>query len=214
MNTLSFKRYQPIGLRVWHWLNALVILGLLGTVMLRRTFLSWRANSALIETKAKEAGAMVDANLAMGIAKAMRDVMWEWHIVLGFTLVALIVLRKLVAIATRRFPPKEVIDGIRAVSKSKGSEKKSAIHYTIVKLSYVGFYLCITLMAVTGLLTYYSKELALSKAVSGAIHETHETAMWIIVIFVASHLAGVVLAELTRYRGVVSDMIHGGGKGP
>ena len=27
--------------RIWHWLHALVVLGLIGTVFLRKTFLDW-----------------------------------------------------------------------------------------------------------------------------------------------------------------------------
>jgi len=42
--------------RVWHWLNATVILGLLGTVFLRKTFLSWRTNSELIVQKIEYRG--------------------------------------------------------------------------------------------------------------------------------------------------------------
>ena len=34
------KSYS-LQLRVWHWLHAVVVLGLLGTFFLRKTFLSW-----------------------------------------------------------------------------------------------------------------------------------------------------------------------------
>ncbi len=37
--------------RLWHWLNTLVIFGLLGTVFLRKTFLSWRDNSEILMSK-------------------------------------------------------------------------------------------------------------------------------------------------------------------
>ena len=40
--------------RVWHWIHATVILGLLGTVFLRKTFLSWRTNSEILSQKLAE----------------------------------------------------------------------------------------------------------------------------------------------------------------
>ena len=44
------KRFS-LSLRIWHWLNAIVVLGLLGTFFLRKTFLSWRENSQIIMHK-------------------------------------------------------------------------------------------------------------------------------------------------------------------
>ena len=45
-----------LAFRIWHWLNAIVVLGLLGTVFLRKTFLSWRTNSEILMTKLSEIG--------------------------------------------------------------------------------------------------------------------------------------------------------------
>ncbi|MEN0059456.1 MAG: cytochrome b/b6 domain-containing protein, partial [Bdellovibrio sp.] len=64
MAVVQFRKYQPLGLRIWHWLNALAILGLLLTVLLRKTFLSWRTNSALIEAKLQAAGTAITPELA------------------------------------------------------------------------------------------------------------------------------------------------------
>lgn len=202
-----------MGLRIWHWLNALVILGLLGTVLLRKTFLSWRTNSVYIHTKVTDTGGMIDLELAKEIAKGLRDMMWEWHIILGFALAALIVLRKVVAIVSKRLPPQEVLEGMRAVSKAKGKEKKDLIHYTAMKLSHVAFYLGLGFMTFTGLLIHYAKQLYFSKDTFGLLKESHEYVMWFILIFVVAHLTGVVIAELGHSRGIVSDMINGGEKG-
>lgn len=214
MNRLTLKRDQPASLRLWHWLNALVILGLLGTVLLRKTVLSWRTNSVLIETKIKEAGGAIETGLAASIAKAIRDVMWEWHIILGFALAGLIVLRALVGFTTKRAPHKEAIESIRAAFRTSGEERKNLLHYAGVKLSYVWFYATIVFMTITGFATYFSKSLGIEKPTLNAIKESHEFAMWFIVVFVIAHVSGVILAELTRFRGIVSDMIHGGDKKP
>ena len=37
--------------RIWHWMMAFSVIGLLGTVALRKTFLSWHTNAELIQVK-------------------------------------------------------------------------------------------------------------------------------------------------------------------
>ena len=63
--------------RIWHWLNAIVVLGLLATFFLRKTFLSWKTNSEIIMTKLSEFGVEITAAQAKVLAKAIRAEMWE-----------------------------------------------------------------------------------------------------------------------------------------
>lgn len=79
--------------RIWHWVHAVVVLGLLGTVFLRKTFLSWRTNSELLVQKLSEINVEVTADQAKVLAKAIRAPMWEWHIILGYALAALVLWR-------------------------------------------------------------------------------------------------------------------------
>ena len=72
--------------RVWHWLNAAMILGLVGTVLLRKGFLSHRVNSEIIMGKLSALGIIISKSDATTIAKSIRDIMWEWHIILGYGL--------------------------------------------------------------------------------------------------------------------------------
>jgi Ni/Fe-hydrogenase 1 B-type cytochrome subunit len=213
MYKLNLKQYQPSGLRIWHWSNAFVILGLLATVLLRKTFLNWRANSALIEAKISDSGLVINHDVAVGIAKAIRDVMWEWHINLGFMLVALIMMRVIVALTAKRFPSREAIDVIRAISLAGDGERASAVHLAGVKLSHVGFYLIVVFMTASGLGLYFAKGIGLTKSITDLLKQSHEFAMWFVVAFVGAHLIGVVLAELGGNRGIISEMIHGGDNG-
>ena len=79
------KNYSVL-LRSWHWLNAVVVIGLLGTFFLRKTFLSWKTNATLITEKLGSYGIEVTADQAKAIARAIRAPMWEWHIILGVAL--------------------------------------------------------------------------------------------------------------------------------
>lgn len=75
-----------IQFRIWHRLNAIVVLGLLATFFLRKTFLSWRTNSEIIMSKLSEMGIDITTQQAAGIAKAIGAGMWEWHIIFGYAL--------------------------------------------------------------------------------------------------------------------------------
>ena len=58
--------------RIWHWLNAIVILGLLGTVFLRKTFLSYKANAEILMSKLSAMGTDITIEDAKILAKAIR----------------------------------------------------------------------------------------------------------------------------------------------
>lgn len=201
----SFRKYQPLNLRIWHWLNALVILGLLGTVLLRKTFLSWRSNAKLIEERIATAGGTVSPEVAGKIAKEMRDNMWDWHVYLGFSLGALLIYRVFVYFKNRKL--------ILAPSvTSKAAPATRAWHYNLVKTSYAAFYLAALFMVITGLTLNFEESLHLGEGLKDLVKEAHELMQWFFIVFVAGHIAGVVIAENQKDRGLVSDMINGGDK--
>ena len=211
MKKYSFKKYQPLSLRLWHWLNALVILSLLLTVLLRKTLLSWRTNSALIQQKITDAGSAISADLAKEIAVSIRNPLWDLHIYLGYALAALLVGRILVVLFIEKsFFDIQLAKNIFQANKLPSSEKKEALHYSLVKTGYAVFYLATALMVVTGLLLAFKGNLNLSKPITEAMKETHEIMMWFFVVFIGGHIAGVVFAENTNDQGLVSDMINGG----
>ncbi|MFV8250833.1 cytochrome b/b6 domain-containing protein [Bdellovibrio bacteriovorus] len=213
MNNYSFKKYQPLSLRVWHWLNALAILGLLGTAFLRKTFLSWRTNSALIENKLQEAGTTITPELAKDIAVSIRTPMWDWHYVLGFTLGGLLLVRVLVGIfAVKKCPATHAAQSAWNLRKVPAGQKANAVHYTLVKTGYALFYLVTVFMVASGLLLYFKTELGISKEALNPVKEIHELMMWFFVAFVVGHIVGIVVAENRHDQGLVSDMIHGGRK--
>lgn len=205
----SFRQYQPRSLRLWHWMNALVIFGLVATVILRKTFLSWRANSQLIQEKANNA---ITPEVANTIAKTLRNQMWDWHYYLGFALGALLLWRILIALVNRQQGIKKIIEGMKEIPQLSGESKYRALHYTLVKTVYALFYLVLLYMVVSGVVLYFEDPLKLSEGLKEALEELHETAAWFFYIFIVGHIAGVVLAENREDAGIVSDMFNGGKK--
>jgi len=185
--------------RIWHWVHAVVILGLLGTVFLRKTFLSWRTNSELLTQKLSEINLEVTAEQAKVLAKAIRAPMWEWHIILGYALAALLVWRIILFFT----------ESGKQNYQNLGEEN---FHKKMVKLGYIGIYGILLFMAVSGLVIHFYEALGLTKDRAHDIKEIHELVFNAILIFVPLHIIGVFVAENQDEKGIISDMVNGGEK--
>jgi len=185
--------------RIWHWVHAAVVLGLLGTVFLRKTFLSWRTNSELLTQKLSEIDLTVTEAQAKVLAKAIRAPMWEWHIILGYALAGLLVWRI-------------VLFFTQSGKENYQDLKNETLHKKIVKIGYIGIYVILSFMATTGLVIHFYEELGLLKETAHDVKEIHELVFNAILIFVPLHIIGVVIAEMRDEKGIISDMFHGGSK--
>lgn len=183
--------------RLWHWIHALVILGLLGTVFLRKTFLSWRTNSELLTQKLAEIDLTITEAQAKVLAKAIRAPMWEWHIILGYALAVLLLWRMILFFT-------------QSGKQNYQNIQKETLHKKLVKLGYIGIYVILTFMAVSGLVIHFYEELGLLKETAHDIKEIHELVFNAILIFVPLHITGVIIAENRDEKNIISDMIHGG----
>ncbi len=180
--------------RIWHWLNAIVVLGLLATFFLRKTFLSWKTNSEIIMTKLSEFGVEITAAQAKVLAKAIRAEMWEWHIIFGYALAFLILYRiYLFFIDTSKTASFNSLD----------------LHHKVVRVSYYMIYATLIFMSISGLSIHFDKELHITKEFINNIKELHELIAYVLVYFVPLHIAGVFVAENKNEAGLVSSMISG-----
>ncbi len=184
------KNYS-LQLRIWHWLHAVTVLGLLGTFFLRKTFLSWRANAEILTAKLADFDIVVTAKQAAALAKAVRAPMWEWHIILGFVFAAL-VLWRLVMIVREGF----------------GCEAETT-HMQWVCRGYKVLYAVLTFMAVSGIVIYLYQDIGLAKETAGEIKELHEIMAWGVVAFTVLHIVGVFVADNRDQKGIISKMVSG-----
>ncbi len=188
-----------LNFRLWHWIHATVILGLLGTVFLRKTFLSWRTNSELLTQKLSEINLEVTEAQAKVLAKAIRAPMWEWHIILGYALAALLLWRIILFFT-------------QSGKQNYQNLKAESFHKKMVKLGYIGIYAILAFMAISGLIIHFYEELGLLKDTAHDIKEVHELVFNAILIFVPLHIIGVIIAENRDEKDIISDMINGGSK--
>lgn len=183
-----------LGFRVWHWLHALVILGLLGTVFLRKTFLSYKANAEILMSKLSDMGTDITIEDAQILAKSIRAGMWEWHIILGYALSALVIYRVVLF-----FVDKSQTESFSSLS----------LHKKGVKSLYYVLYATVLFMTISGLAIHFYDSLGLAKEVAKQIKEIHEAAFNIIMVFVPLHVAGVIIADAKDEHGLISTMING-----
>jgi len=185
--------------RIWHWVHATVILGLLGTVFLRKSFLSWRTNSELLTQKLSEIDLSITEAQAKVLAKAIRAPMWEWHILLGYALAALVVWRIILFFT-------------ESGKQNYQNLSSETLHKKMVKLGYIGIYAIILFMSISGLTIHFYEELGLVKDTAHDIKDIHELVFNAILIFVPLHVIGVIIAENRDEKDIISDMINGGSK--
>ena len=185
--------------RIWHWMHAAVVLGLLGTVFLHKTFLSWRDNSELLTQKLTEIDISVTETQAKVLAKAIRAPMWEWHILLGYALAALLLWRIMLFFT-------------QSGKENYQNLKSQPLPEKMVHFGYLGLYMFLLFMGISGLSMHFYEVLGLSKDFAHDIKEIHELAYNAILIFVPLHIVGVIIAEHRGEKGIISDMIHGGRK--
>ncbi len=186
-----------LNFRLWHWINALVIMGLIGTVLLRKSFLSWRSNSEIIMQKLAEQGIDIVAEEAKLVAKAIRAPMWEWHIILGYALAALVVWRILLFFT-------------RSGRQNYRHLNEEDFHKKMVKLGYLVIYAILFFMTVSGLVIHFYEALGLTKDTAHDIKELHELVYSVLLYFVPLHIIGVFVAENQDEKGILSDMVNGG----
>jgi cytochrome b561 len=183
-----------LGFRLWHWLNALIVLALLATVFLRSTFLNVKTNSEILMAKLSGMGMEITEAQAKILAKAIRAGMWEWHIILGYGLAFLVLFR--------------IVLYFRDKSKKEDFTSLS-LHKKGVKFLYYVFYGALLFMSISGLLMHFHQELGLTNDFSDILKEMHEFVYTVILIFVPLHIAGVVIADNRDEQGLISSMLNG-----
>lgn len=197
-------------LRLWHWLNALVITGSLLTVLLNSTLLKTKKNAVAIKANLQASGVTVTDGQARSVAHELSDKVWMIHTYFGYTLAALLFFRLILEffqIADQKF-----IRRIRSAwhqYQTVKTHRELSKHEFWVKTIYAVFYLMLLTMVLTGLCLAFEDDVPLLKSIH-AFRQIHAFTMYLIIAFIIIHLAGVFLAERKDSSGIVSDMINGG----
>jgi Ni/Fe-hydrogenase 1 B-type cytochrome subunit len=202
-------------IRLWHWLNVIIISGSLVTVLINSTVLDVRENTAFVKTELEKSGQSITDLQAKTAVHALEDKVWSTHIIFGYCLAGLLAYRLISEFL--QHSNQKFVRKLKLAYKgpSNGArDKKLVSHERFVKTLYLLFYLLLFIMAITGLTLAFREELQLSRSTAGTIKDFHGFCMYPIIAFIVIHIAGVILAESKDEKGIVSDMIHGGSHGP
>lgn len=205
------KRYTA-NLRLWHWLNAVVISGSLLTVLINSTLLDRETNSALLSGELKDAGTKVSEQQLRAVSHGLSELVWNVHVYVGYFLIALLIYRLVggLLLAKKQHLYYQIKTVLRLFRQRNG---QIGIKDPLIKLLYLLFYAMLLFMAVSGLGIKFHQQIGLSNATVHGLKEAHETVMYAILLFIVVHIVGVIIAERGNKRGIVSDMINGGKAG-
>lgn len=204
---MSTKKHD-LKIRIWHWLTALVITGSLLTVLINSTLLD-KSQSPFVQKQLQEAGVQLSTKQARAATHGLEDQVWNIHIYFGYALAALFLFR----LIAEAFLPKEKKFLYKLKETYKAYRKyllNSYRHDFAVKVIYAIFYLLLTIMVCTGLSLAFQDDLGIPGHIAHKIKDVHGFCMYLVLGYVIIHIIGVIYADATKNKGIVSDMINGG----
>ncbi|MCL9770814.1 cytochrome b/b6 domain-containing protein [Flavobacterium sp. HXWNR69] len=179
--------------RILHWLIAFSFILLLVTIFLRKTWMEKNHVAEIIQAFLADKGyAALPEDDAILLAKKIRKPMWDWHIYLGYVLTGLYCIR----LAVPFFGEMKFASPFKA-----GLDAKTKFQYWV----YLIFYVCTAISLITGLIIELGP-----KEYKKPMEEIHELSLYYLLGFMILHFGGILIAELTSDKGLVSRIINGG----
>lgn len=177
--------------RLIHWAIAISFMLLLLTIFLRLTWLNKYNVAAIIQDYITKTDQVLSQEQLIALAKEIRKPMWQWHIYIGYVLTGLFSLRFILPLFGEMKIQNPVAKNLTLTQK-------------IQKWTYIIFYLCVTVSLITGLIIEFG-----SKELKKPMEEIHELGIYYLTAFITIHIAGVLLAEFTDQKGIVSKIVSG-----
>ena len=189
----------------------MLVLGQLITILFIKVIVKPKALVPEFQAAAAQHGGPISKEQGLSIARLLSERMWDWHIAIGLALAAfwlywLVI--QLTAPAEQRFGAR-LLAAARYYRLAPPAERPEAQHTLLVKLSYLAFYLFISVMVLTGLALTWADDVAWLHGIEHTAKEIHNVTMYLIIAFVVAHVVGVVWAELAGDHGLISRMVGG-----
>jgi Ni/Fe-hydrogenase 1 B-type cytochrome subunit len=205
-----FHQPHSAALRIWHWLTFLLITGAIVTVLINSTLLSPRDNVKMVQEQLERKGLSATEDQAFAVSHEYEDKMWDVHKLIGYGLAFLLVARIVIEFTQPEDEKlKNKMKKIQELRSLQDSNLAEYNHYLWVRIAYTIFFLILFCLAATGLSMAFGRNLGIPREIHGSIKEVHEIMQYFMYAFIFVHLAGVIRAEIGKFRGIVSAMIHG-----
>ena len=187
METVKYSKTY----RIIHWGIAITFLLLLITVFLRLTWMNKENVADIIQTYLGSTDQSLSREQLIVLAKQIRKPMWDWHIYLGYVLTGLFSLRFLLPFfGTMKFQNPLV--------------KNLSIKQKFQKWTYIIFYVCVVISLITGLIIELGP-----KDLKKPMEEIHILSIYYLIAFIVIHVGGVIIAEFTSDKGIISRIVRG-----
>lgn len=176
--------------RLLHWIIAIAMAVIFITGFLRMTWMNKNQIVSIIESKTQNIE--LTKEIKVDIAKTIRKPMWQWHEIFAYIVIITFVIR-IVYMFTKGIKfPNPFKNNISIKEKMQG-------------YIYIVFYVFVFISAFTGVCI--KQDLFLDWRES--IEMIHKSAIIWFPIFVILHFGGLVLAEYSEKKGIVSKIISG-----
>lgn len=187
MNNTTYSKIY----RIIHWSIAISFLVLLITIFLRLTWMNKNNVAAIIQDYLRDTGQILSQDQLITLAKKIRQPMWNWHIYTGYLLVCLFSIRFLLPFFGYMKFQNPLAKGLSTKMKFK-------------KWTYLIFYACVVVSLTTGLMMLYGP-----KEWGKTMEEIHVLGIYYLLAYIGIHLAGVLIAEFTDEKGIISRIVSG-----
>ena len=198
-------------LRIWHWASAFLVSAQLLTILFQRVIVDARSAVPEFQQELRKDGIALSVKQARALAHVISERIWEWHVWLGLALAAFWLLRVVLELrgpSELRFSAR-LLAVARRYRLAPPADKGSAGKALLTNATYALFYAFLTVMVLTGLVLTYHNDVALFDQWEHTAEEIHNVTMYLIMGFFAVHVVGVVWAEVTKDRGLISRMVSG-----
>lgn len=184
------KSYSKV-YRIIHWTIAISFLLLLTTIFLRLTWLNKNNIAVIIQDYLANTRQHLSQEQSLALAKEIRQPMWDWHIYIGYVLLGL-------------FSIRFILPAFGKMNLQSPFLEKQSFKIKFQKWTYLIFYLCVVVSLTTGMMIEFGP-----KDLQKPMEEIHVLGIYYLIAFIAIHLTGVLIAEFTTQRGIVSRIISG-----
>jgi len=177
--------------RILHWAIAFAFLYILLTVFLRMGWMNKGSMGAIIQNNLAEQNIPLSSDDAASIGKKVRKPMWETHIIAGYVMTGLFVIRIILT----------WIQGMGFANPLKAGVSQYEKFKAWV---YIVFYLFLGTSLFTGLMKVLGPE-----STEHIMEEIHVLSLYFAVPFIVLHTFGVLIADAGKERGLISKIISG-----
>jgi cytochrome b561 len=184
------KNYSAV-YRIMHWSIAICMFLLLITIFLRLTWMNKNNVAEIIQNYLNTVDQSLTQDQLIVLAKKIRQPMWDWHIYLGYALTGLFGLRF-------------ILPFFGEMKFQSPFNKELIFKEKFQNLIYLIFYVCVIISLATGLLIKFGPS-----EIKKSMEEIHILSIYYLIVFLIFHIGGVLWAEFTIHKGIISSIISG-----